>query len=183
MTGTASKSPSSSRGQTMKRFDLVKRPEGWATESDGKTVRGTKAPTKTQAVQQARAAARRAPEPISLKSTRPTGESKRSALTRAPRTRARVAASRSDNGAAPRVRRRRKDGQRPRISCRRDSALGERLAQTHRSAGVGYRCGPKRLPEPWLSASCRYWDQSEARPTSRAQSSVGWSARSSRARS
>jgi hypothetical protein len=51
----------------MKRFDLVKRPDGWATESDGRTVRGTKAPTKAQAVQQARAAARRAPEPISLK--------------------------------------------------------------------------------------------------------------------
>jgi hypothetical protein len=55
MTGTASTSPSSSRGIAVKRFDHVKRPDGWATESDGRTVRGTKAPMKAQAVQQARA--------------------------------------------------------------------------------------------------------------------------------
>jgi hypothetical protein len=51
----------------LKRIDVVKKPDGWAGESGGKTVRGTKAPTKAEAVKQTAAAAKRAPEPVSVK--------------------------------------------------------------------------------------------------------------------
>jgi hypothetical protein len=57
----------------MKRYDLVKGQDGWKTESDGRTVRGTKASTKADAVRQARAAANRAIEPVTLKIHRADG--------------------------------------------------------------------------------------------------------------
>lgn len=51
----------------MKRIDVVKTEDGWRGESGGKTVRGTKAPTKVKAVKQTAKVARKAPEPISVK--------------------------------------------------------------------------------------------------------------------
>lgn len=71
----------------MKEYNLVKRPDGWAAESNGRTVRGTKAPTKAQSLQQTRDIARKAPEPISLRIHKLTASSRRSARTRVPQTR------------------------------------------------------------------------------------------------
>jgi hypothetical protein len=51
----------------MKRIDVVTGKDGWRGESGGKTVRGTKAPTKVKAVQQTAKVARKAPEPVSVK--------------------------------------------------------------------------------------------------------------------
>jgi hypothetical protein len=51
----------------MKRIDVVKTKDGWRGESDGQTVRGTKAPTKAETVKQTAEVARKAPEPVSVK--------------------------------------------------------------------------------------------------------------------
>jgi Uncharacterized protein conserved in bacteria (DUF2188) len=52
----------------MKRMDVVKRADGsWGAESGGNTVRGTKAPRKDDAVKQTAEAAKRAPEPVTVK--------------------------------------------------------------------------------------------------------------------
>lgn len=51
----------------MKRIDVVKKGSGWLGETGGQTVRGTKAPTKAEAVKKVAAAARKAPEPVSVK--------------------------------------------------------------------------------------------------------------------
>jgi hypothetical protein len=58
----------------MKEYDLVKRADGWAAVSNGRTVRGTKATTKAQSLQQTREIARMAPEPISLKIHKADGQ-------------------------------------------------------------------------------------------------------------
>jgi hypothetical protein len=51
----------------MKRIDVVKTDKGWKGESGGQTVRGTIASTKEQAVRQTAAAARRDPQPVTVK--------------------------------------------------------------------------------------------------------------------
>jgi Uncharacterized protein conserved in bacteria (DUF2188) len=51
----------------MKRIDVVKTNDGWRGESGGQTVRGTKAPTKAEAVKQTASVAHKAPEPVSVK--------------------------------------------------------------------------------------------------------------------
>lgn len=52
----------------MKRMDVRQRPDGtWGADSGGNTVRGTKAPTKAEAVKQTAEVAKRAPEPVSVK--------------------------------------------------------------------------------------------------------------------
>lgn len=51
----------------MKRIDVVKKGDGWLGESGGRTVPGTKASTKVAAVKQTAAAARKSPQPVSVK--------------------------------------------------------------------------------------------------------------------
>jgi hypothetical protein len=51
----------------MKRMDVVKTDDGWRAKSGGQTVRGTKAPTKAATVQRTAAAARKAPEAVTVK--------------------------------------------------------------------------------------------------------------------
>lgn len=51
----------------MKRIDVVKKGDGWLGESGGATVRGTKAPTKEDAVRQTIAAAKKDPQPVSVR--------------------------------------------------------------------------------------------------------------------
>jgi Uncharacterized protein conserved in bacteria (DUF2188) len=51
----------------MKRIDIVKKGQNWVGESGGKTVRGTKAPTKAESVKQTAQVARRDPEPASMR--------------------------------------------------------------------------------------------------------------------
>ncbi len=51
----------------MKRMDVVKTNEGWKAESAGRTVPGTKAPRKADAVKQTAAKAKNAPEPVSVR--------------------------------------------------------------------------------------------------------------------
>jgi uncharacterized protein DUF2188 len=51
----------------MKQIDIVKKGESWLGESGGKTVRGTKASTKTESVKQTAEVARRDPEPVSVR--------------------------------------------------------------------------------------------------------------------
>jgi len=51
----------------MKRIDVVKKPDGWAGVSGGRTVPNTKAPTKAQAVKKTAAAAKRGSEPVSVR--------------------------------------------------------------------------------------------------------------------
>jgi len=58
----------------MKEYNLVKRTDGWAAESNGRTVRGTKAPAKAQPLQRTRDIARKAPEPISLRIHKTDGQ-------------------------------------------------------------------------------------------------------------
>ena len=65
----------------MKRIDVVKKQDGWAGESGGRTVRNTKAPTKAEAVKKVASAARKDPQPVSVGSTRRTARSKRNAPT------------------------------------------------------------------------------------------------------
>jgi hypothetical protein len=51
----------------MKRIVVVKKRDGWAGESGGRTVPHTKAPTKAEAVTKVVAAARRGPQPVSVR--------------------------------------------------------------------------------------------------------------------
>jgi Uncharacterized protein conserved in bacteria (DUF2188) len=51
----------------MKRIDVVKKGDKWVGESGGKTVRGTGAPTKADAVKNTAGVAQRAPEPVTVK--------------------------------------------------------------------------------------------------------------------
>lgn len=51
----------------MKRIDVVKKPDGWAGETGGRTVPNTKAPTKVQAVRKVAAAAKKGSEPVSVR--------------------------------------------------------------------------------------------------------------------
>jgi hypothetical protein len=51
----------------MKRIDVVKKGDEWAGESKGRTVPGTKAPSKDEAVKKAAAAAKKSPDPVSVK--------------------------------------------------------------------------------------------------------------------
>lgn len=51
----------------MKRIDVVKKGEKWVGESGGKTVRGTGAPKKDQAVKNTAKVARKSPEPVTVK--------------------------------------------------------------------------------------------------------------------
>ncbi len=51
----------------MKRIDVVKRGDHWLGESEGRTVRGTKARTKAEAVRQTAEVARRASESVTVK--------------------------------------------------------------------------------------------------------------------
>lgn len=51
----------------MKRMDVVKKGNQWGAESGGKTVRGTKAPTKVAAVKSTAQVARNSREPVSVK--------------------------------------------------------------------------------------------------------------------
>jgi hypothetical protein len=48
----------------MKRIDVVKKREGWAGQSGGRTVPNTKAATKAEAVKKVASAAKRSPEPV-----------------------------------------------------------------------------------------------------------------------
>jgi hypothetical protein len=51
----------------MKRIDVVKKRDGWAGESGGRTVSNTKAPTKAEAVKKVAAAAKKDPQPVSVR--------------------------------------------------------------------------------------------------------------------
>ena len=51
----------------MKRIDVVKKREGWAGQSGGRTVPNTKAATKAEAVKKVASAARRGSEPVSVR--------------------------------------------------------------------------------------------------------------------
>jgi hypothetical protein len=51
----------------MKRIDVVKKAGGWAGDSGGRTVPNTKAPTKADAIKKVAAAAKRDPEPVSVR--------------------------------------------------------------------------------------------------------------------
>lgn len=51
----------------MKRIDIVKKGDSWVGESGGKTVRGTKAPTKAATIKQTAQVARKDPQPVSVK--------------------------------------------------------------------------------------------------------------------
>ena len=51
----------------MKRIDVVKRPDGWAGETGGRTVPNTKAPTKAETVKKVAAAAKKSSEPVSVR--------------------------------------------------------------------------------------------------------------------
>jgi hypothetical protein len=51
----------------MKRIDVVKKSDGWAGESGGRTVPNTKASTKAAAVKKVAAAAKRDSEPVSVR--------------------------------------------------------------------------------------------------------------------
>jgi hypothetical protein len=59
---------------TVKRIDVVKKGNGWLGETGGHTVRGTKAQTKLEAVKKMAAVARKAPEPVSVKIHKETGQ-------------------------------------------------------------------------------------------------------------
>ena len=58
----------------MKRMDVVKRPDGWAAESGGKTARNTKAATKAEAVTRTAQVARNAQEPVSVRIHKENGQ-------------------------------------------------------------------------------------------------------------
>lgn len=51
----------------MKRIDVVKDGDNWLGKSGGRTVPGTKAPTKAETVKQTAEAARRGAEPVTVK--------------------------------------------------------------------------------------------------------------------
>jgi hypothetical protein len=51
----------------MKRIEVVKKRDGWAGESGGRTVPNTKAPTKVEAVKKVATAARKDPQAVSVR--------------------------------------------------------------------------------------------------------------------
>jgi hypothetical protein len=51
----------------MKRIDVVKKRDGWAGETGGRTVPNTKAPTKAAAVKKVAAAAKKDQQPVSVR--------------------------------------------------------------------------------------------------------------------
>ena len=51
----------------MKRIDVVKKRDGWAGQSGGRTVAGTKAPTKAEAVNEVAPAAQKGRQPVSVR--------------------------------------------------------------------------------------------------------------------
>lgn len=51
----------------MKRIDVVKKPDGWAGQSGGRTVPNTKAPTKAEAVKKVAAVAKKGSQPVSVR--------------------------------------------------------------------------------------------------------------------
>jgi Uncharacterized protein conserved in bacteria (DUF2188) len=51
----------------VKRIDVVKKPDGWASETGGRTVPNTKASTKAEAIKRAAAVAKKSPEPVSVR--------------------------------------------------------------------------------------------------------------------
>jgi hypothetical protein len=51
----------------LKRIDVVKKQDGWAGESGGRTVPNTKAATKAEAVRLTAAAAKKGSEPVSVR--------------------------------------------------------------------------------------------------------------------
>lgn len=51
----------------MKRMDIVKKGDEWKAENNGRTVPGTKAPRKEDAIKQTAAKARADAEPVSVK--------------------------------------------------------------------------------------------------------------------
>lgn len=51
----------------MKRIDVVKKQDGWAGTSGGRTVPGTKAATKTAAVKKVTAIAKKDSQPVSVR--------------------------------------------------------------------------------------------------------------------
>lgn len=55
------------QGVEMKRIDVVKKRDGWAGQSSGRTVPDTKASTKAEAVKKVAAAAKRNPQPVSVR--------------------------------------------------------------------------------------------------------------------
>lgn len=58
----------------MKRIDVVKKKDGWAGESGGQTVRGTKASTKADAVKQTAAVAKKDPQAVSVRIHKENGQ-------------------------------------------------------------------------------------------------------------
>lgn len=58
----------------MKRMDVIKGKDGWKAESGGQTVRGTKAPTKAEAVKQTAAKARADAQPVTVKIHKENGQ-------------------------------------------------------------------------------------------------------------
>lgn len=57
----------------MKRIDVVKKGDKWVGESGGRTVRGTGAPNKDQAVKNTAGVAKKSPEPVTVKIHRENG--------------------------------------------------------------------------------------------------------------
>lgn len=51
----------------MKRIDVVKKGDKWVGENEGKTVRGTGAPTKDEAVKNTATVANKSPDPVTVK--------------------------------------------------------------------------------------------------------------------
>ena len=51
----------------MKRIDVVKKRDGWAGQSGGRTVPNTKAPTKAEAVRKTAAVAKKGSRPVSAR--------------------------------------------------------------------------------------------------------------------
>ena len=51
----------------MKRIDIVKKRDGWAGESGGRTVANTKAATKAEAIKRTAAAAKKDSQPVSVR--------------------------------------------------------------------------------------------------------------------
>ncbi len=57
----------------MKRIDVLKKGDKWVGQSDGKTVRGTGARNKVDAVKNTAGVARRAAEPVTVKIRKENG--------------------------------------------------------------------------------------------------------------
>jgi hypothetical protein len=58
----------------MKRIDLVKKKDGWAGESSGRTVPNTKAATKAVAIKKVASAAKKDPQPVSVRIHKANGQ-------------------------------------------------------------------------------------------------------------